>query len=276
MNNSPTYSDSAAIVVNAALGPDTARPLPSAATVVVLRDDASLAAAIAAIREADPTLPLAACPVMLWQRDQQVLVGPGAALDVTQFVPDNPSLDVRIHSDSAQRARVVISWLDGPTREIVAQRLAALPDTGLSVELVQECLGVLAFDVVAAVFDIAAAHPLPAYHPVLDRVRAVRDGRDIYFDLLDVTKTLLHELRRYDVGLYIDALSILRELDNQDAADAVLQDVDGGGFDSEFLPVRATDEHAALVALFNLASATARRLGPARLESAREQFVLGG
>lgn len=273
MNDYPTHAQAAAIVLNTALGAGSARAIPAAIAIVDLRDEASVSAAIAAIHRAGATLPLAACPVMIWHRDGQILVGPGGALRVRHLVPDSPSLDVRVHTETGQPARVVISWLDGPGREIVAQRLAALPDTGLQVELVRECFNDLFDDVVDAVFDTASADLPVAAHTVLDRVRAVRDGQYTYFDLLDLATALLRELRRSNLGSYRDALAVLAEVEDQAAVNAVLDDIDTRMRDGQFFPVRVIDDHAMLVALFTLASATARRLKPVARKRIRRQLA---
>lgn len=57
------------------------------------------------------------------------------ALYVRNLVTGDPALDVQIYPEFGNVARVVISWLDGPTLEHVEQRLSRLPELGVRMEL---------------------------------------------------------------------------------------------------------------------------------------------
>ncbi len=243
-----------------ALRPGAGGAVPTELAVVDLGDEVDRDSAVTAIRTVVTTGQLRATPVMLWHRGEEVLIGPHGVLVPTALVPDNPSLDVRVHVDPDGPARVVISWLDGPTREVVTRRLARQPDSGLVVDLLRGDFHTLVNDVIDAALSAAGDGRRLAAHPVLARVQAFRDGRETYYALLDVGATLLPTVKRRGRCGWSQLMRTLGELGDRHALDAVLDDLDNRIRGGEFFPVRAIDDHAMLTALFGVVALTARLL----------------
>lgn len=246
----------AAHAVNEALHRGSARALPARTILLDLSDDADPVVAIAATRATFTKHHLRARPVVLWQGTSELVIGPHGVLTPRDLIPDNRSVDTRVQAGTA--TRVVISWLDGPTRETVAARLAEQADTGLVIDLLREEFDALLADVLDATLT---AYPDPAQlatHPVLDRVRSVNDGRDTYYHLLDVAAELLPTIKRQRGGsAYLQLLYAIRQLHDQRAVDAVLDNLDNRILGGQFFPVRDIDDDAMLTALFGILALTA-------------------
>ena len=267
-------AEAAAIAINNALDTCGARAVPGRAAVVELTGDANRPGAIDAVRAAFTAEQLHSCPVMLWHGPAEVLIGPSGALVVNELVPNTRSLDVRIHSSDATATHVVVSWLDGPSGEEVAARLANTAAIGLEVRLVREELDQLLADVIDAAYTSTANRAQIGKDPVLERVAAVRDGRDIYHYLLEVGAELLSALKRRRSSHYRRIFTAMGELDDQIAVDAVLDDLDAFIVGGELFQVHATDDQATLAALFTLVALAARAAGPQVRASAREDVLL--
>ncbi len=169
-------------------------------------------------------------------------------------------------------ARVVISWLDGPSRDEVAARLANQPSSGLRIELVHEKFDELVDEVVDAAANAVGDPQQLTVHPVLERVRAVDHGSDTYVELLDLVAAMWPELKQRPGGDCYKVLRAVAQLDDQDAVDAVLDDVDDRVLGSPYLAVRRIDDHAMLTASFVLLALVSRVLMPLALQRTRRQM----
>lgn len=271
-----TYHPDTQTVLNAittALGRDAARAVPARTVLLQLSSDANLEAAIAAVRAAVPPQQLRTAPVTLWHGPAAVLIGPLGALTVTDLMHDPLSQDLRVHpGDAARPARIVLSWVDGPSREQVAQQLATQPPIGLPIELVHERFETLLDDVFDAALTATGTPAQIAAHPVLERFRAVPDGEDTYYGLLDIVTALVLKLDRHrDHDKWFTILGDIAELADQTAVDAVLDDLDTRLLGGQFFPVHSIDDHAMLSALFVLLALTAQTLGARTARRVRRQ-----
>jgi hypothetical protein len=216
------------------------------AVIVELSVDADAHVAIAAVRQAFTPDQLHACPVTVWHGAAATIIGPCGAMSPIELMPDIRSLDVRVHAS----ARVVISWLDGPSREAVATRLTTMPATGLDIRLLREEFELLLADVIEAVYTVEGGPSDVAAHPVRERVGAVRDGRDIYSCLVDLAAQLLRVAKRRGGSAYARIMASTGKLDDQGAAAAALDDIGLRMLGRELFPVRAGDDDATLAAVF--------------------------
>lgn len=265
---------SALAAVDDALDGGSVRALATDTVLLQLSPDADLASAITAVRTCFTPQALRVNPVGLWHGLDHHLVGPAGVLCPTALVPANRSLGTRVYPSEGGSVRVVISWLNGPTRDEVAARLADQPDSGLTVELIREDFDILVQDVVDAAITATGDPRLLAAHPVLARVGAFRDGLETYYELLDLVAVLWPKVKRRRARRrYYGILRAIAQLGDHEAVGAVLDDVGIRVLGGEFLPVRPIADDAILAAVFVLLALVSRALTPGVVRATRQRMT---